>query len=100
VDAPFSSLGDDYQKEIALRLPLAVDQLILFNEATHMKRFELMEEAGQIGEIYSVLYEGPLKNHGGENVQSTFEFADNEITYVVHNAEQIGSSIQRHQARS
>ncbi|MDP7066066.1 MAG: hypothetical protein QF637_00415, partial [Acidimicrobiales bacterium] len=96
VDAPFSSLGDNYQKTVARLLPLATSQVVLFNEASHLNRFTDMGEAGRIGKLYSVKFTGDLVEVGpdGEprNMTKTFDFGGEEITYLVKVPDVVGSS--------
>ena len=98
VDAPFSSLGENYVRRVAQELPRAVDQLILFNEATHLAHFGSMVESGLVGKVASVKYVGPIVDLSEEDlrIRTTFEFAGQEITYLEHAPVQRGSEIQSH----
>jgi DNA sulfur modification protein DndD len=98
VDAPFSSLGENYQRKVAKELPGAVDQLILFNEATHLTHLTSMLNSGVVGKVLSVKYVGPIALLSGDELQlrTTFEFAGQEITYLEDAPEQMGSEIQFH----
>ena len=93
VDAPFSSLGVNYQRTVADKLPQAANQLVLFNEATPLKPFVTMGEAGKIGKLYSVKFTGELKE---EAQQRTFEFGGEEITYLVDSTEDGRSEVVHH----
>jgi hypothetical protein len=77
-------------------LPASVDQLVLFNEATHLPHLGVMHESGVIGKLYSVNYSGPLEEMEGEDLKTTFEFAGQEITYLEDSKALLGSTVQPH----
>jgi DNA sulfur modification protein DndD len=93
VDAPFSSLGPIYQRKVADKLPQAANQLILFNEATHMEHLKTMAQAGKIGKLYSVKFTGNLDEDAWPRI---FEFGSEEITYLVDSDEDGYSEVFNH----
>jgi hypothetical protein len=83
VDAPLASFEDDYKRGVVDALPESLDQVVLMNGAVDLHHFEEMRINGSIGKAYAVRYTGPLKDlPGGREVNTSFEFADQEITYL------------------
>jgi DNA sulfur modification protein DndD len=83
VDAPFSAIANtNYQKTIFTYLPDAVNQLILFTEATNLSRYEELYASGKVGEAYMVKYFGPLHEENLDDEAQDFEWRGRKYTYL------------------